>query len=405
MASTTYAYRVRDRQGKLVSGTLVGDSEQLVLGRLREMGYTPLAVSEKKTTGLKREFSLRPGHVKLKDLSVFSRQFATMVNSGLPILKALTILADQTESAALSKVVMEVRLDVERGNSLSAAMAKFPKAFNNLYVSMVRAGETGGVLDSVLLRLADNIEREVELRQRVKSAMTYPVVVLALVTLILMAMLLFVVPQFKDIYAQLGGTLPLPTKILLAISDAVRHYWYMVIGATIVLVFLFRRWKKTPAGRAAVDALKLRVPIFGNLFHKQALSRFASTLSVLLRSGVPILQSLDIVSETVSNVVISRAVKDVQESVKEGESMAGPLEKHAVFPPMVVQMLGVGEETGAVDTMLEKVAQFYDNEVKATVDALTSLIEPVMIAIIGGAVGMAVIALYLPMFNIINLIK
>ena len=248
MASTTYAYRVRDRQGKLVSGTLVGDSEQLVLGRLREMGYTPLAVSEKKSTGLKREFSLRPGHVKLKDLSVFSRQFATMVNSGLPILKALTILADQTESAALSKVVMEVRLDVERGNSLSAAMAKFPKAFNNLYVSMVRAGETGGVLDSVLLRLADNIEREVELRQRVKSAMTYPVVVLALVTLILMAMLLFVVPQFKDIYAQLGGTLPLPTKILLAISDAVRHYWYMVIGATIVMVFLFRRWKKTPAG-------------------------------------------------------------------------------------------------------------------------------------------------------------
>jgi type IV pilus assembly protein PilC len=294
---------------------------------------------------------------------------------------------------------------VERGSALSAAMSKHPKAFNNLYVSMVRAGETGGVLDSVLLRLADNIEREVELRQRVKSAMTYPVVVLMLVTMILVAMLLFVVPQFKDIYAQLGGTLPLPTKILLAVSDAVRHFWYIVIGSVVVFVVVFRRWKKTPAGRAVVDAFKLRVPVFGPLFHKQALSRFASTLSVLLRSGVPILQSLDIVSETVNNVVISRAVKDVEESVKEGESMAGPLEKHAVFPPMVVQMLGVGEETGAVDTMLEKVAQFYDNEVKATVDALTSLIEPVMIALIGGAVGAAVIALYMPMFNIINLIK
>jgi type IV pilus assembly protein PilC len=403
--ASTFTYRVRDRQGKLVSGTLTGDSEQLVLGRLREMGYTPLQLSEKKSSGLRREFSLRPGHVKLKDLSVFSRQFATMVNSGLPILKALNILSEQTESKELSKVVTEARLDVERGASLSAALSKHPKAFNNLYVSMIRAGETGGVLDSVLLRLADNIEREVELRQRVKSAMTYPVVVLLLVTMILTAMLLFVVPQFKDIYTQLGGTLPLPTKILLAISDAVRHFWYIVGAAAIVLTILFRRWKKTPAGRAVVDALKLRVPVFGQLFHKQALSRFASTLSVLLRSGVPILQSLDIVSETVNNVVISRAVKDVEESVKEGESMAGPLEKHAVFPPMVVQMLGVGEETGAVDTMLEKVAQFYDNEVKATVDALTSLIEPVMIAIIGGAVGAAVIALYLPMFNIINLIK
>jgi type IV pilus assembly protein PilC len=405
VASTTFAYRVRDRQGKVVSGTLVGDSEQLVLARLREMGYVPVQVTEQKSSALKREFSLRPGHVKLKDLAIFSRQFSTMVNSGLPILKALSILADQTESTALAKVVADVRLSVERGESLSASMAKHPKAFNNLYVSMVRSGETGGVLDSVLLRLADTIEGEVELRQRIKSAMTYPVVVLAMVTLILTAMLLFVVPQFKDIYAELGGTLPLPTRLLLGVSDAVRHYWYMFILASVAFVFALNRYKKTPMGRAQIDAFKLRVPVFGPLFHKTALSRFAGTLSVLLRSGVPILQSLDIVSETVNNQVIGRAVKDVQESVKEGESIARPLEKHAVFPPMVVQMLGVGEETGAVDTMLEKVAQFYDNEVKATVDALTSLIEPVMIAVIGGAVGAAVIALYLPMFNIINLIK
>ena len=265
--ASTFSYRVRDRAGKLVNGEIQADSETLVLNRLREMGYVPVQVTEKKQSTLSREFSFRPGHVKLKDLSVFSRQFATMVNSGLPILKALSILADQTESKELAKVVGEVRLEVERGASLSAAMAKFPKAFNNLYVAMIRAGETGGVLDSVLLRLADNIEREVELRRRVKSAMTYPVVVLGMVMLILIAMLLFIVPQFKSIYAQLNGTLPLPTKLLLAVSDAVRHYWWVWILLTIGFVIAFRRYKATPRGRAQIDAFKLRVPVFGGLFH------------------------------------------------------------------------------------------------------------------------------------------
>jgi len=404
LASTTYNYRVRDGQGKLVSGTLAGDSEALVLTRLREMGYVPIKV-EQKREGMGREITLRPGHVKRKDLAIFTRQFATMVNSGLPILRAMTILANQTESKALSKAVADVRVDVEQGSSLSAALAKHPKAFNNLYVAMVRSGETGGVLDAVLLRLADQIEREVELRQTIRSAMTYPVVVVIFVTLILMAMLLFIVPQFQNIYTQLGGTLPIPTRILLAVSNGVRHLWWLVILATIGAVFAFKRYKKTAKGRARIDALKLKVPIFGPLFHKVALSRFSSTLSVLLRSGVPILQSLDIVSETVNNDVLSKAVGDVQTSVKEGESIARPLGSHAVFPPMVVQMLAVGEETGAVDTMLEKVAQFYDSEVKASVDALTSIIEPVLIAIVGACVGMAVIALYLPMFNLINLIK
>jgi type IV pilus assembly protein PilC len=404
LASTTYNYRVRDRQGKVVTGTLDGDSEQLILARLREMGYTPVQVAQKRE-GMSREITLRPGHVKRKELAVFTRQFATMVNSGLPILRALAILADQTESKALAKVVTEVRTEIEQGSSLSAAMAKHPKAFNELYVAMVRSGETGGVLDAVLLRLADAIERDVALRQRIRSAMTYPVVVVIFVTLIMMAMLLFIVPQFKNIYAQLGGTLPIPTRILLGVSDAVRHYWYMVGLGIAGSVFAFRRYKKTERGRMRIDALKIKVPIFGPLFHKVALSRFASTLSVLLRSGVPILQSLDIVSETVNNRVISKAISDVQASVKEGESIARPLARHAVFPPMVVQMLAVGEETGGVDVMLEKVAQFYDNEVTAAVDALTSIIEPVLIAIVGACVGMAVIALYLPMFNLINLIK
>ena len=400
----TYEYKVRDKAGNLITGQLIGDNEGLVMRKLREMGYTPVEVN-RVGRGLSMEITLRPGRVKMKDLSVFSRQFATMVNSGLPILRALSILSEQTENSQLKKVLAQVRIDVEQGSSLSGAMSKHTRAFSDLYVAMVRAGEAGGVLDNVLVRLADNMEKDVELRRKIKSAMAYPAAVVSLVTLILTAMLLFVVPQFKSIYAQLGGQLPLPTRILLGVSDAVRTKWWLFLVVIIGIVFAFRRYKATPAGRATVDAFKLRIPIFGPLFHKTALARFSSTLGMLLRSGVPILQALDIVSETVGNRVISKAVADVQGSVREGESIAKPLSKHPVFPPMVVQMLAVGEETGAVDVMLDKVADFYNSEVSAAVDALTSLIEPLLIAIIGGAVGAAVISLYMPMFNIINLVK
>jgi type IV pilus assembly protein PilC len=398
----TYAYKVRDRGGNLISGTLVADNEALVLQRLREQGLTPLEVGKQ---GRGFNIELTKKKVKLKELSVFSRQFATMINSGLPILRALSILADQTSNGELARVLNECRLDIEQGSSLSAAIQKQPKVFSNLFVSMVKSGETGGSLDSVLLRLADMIENEVKLRGKIKSAMTYPIAVVALVSLIMSGMLLFVVPQFKSIYAQLGGSLPMPTRVLLALSEIFKKYWYIVIAAIFAGRFFFRRWKATPNGREAVDAFKLRVPVFGTLFHKTALARFAGTLSMLLRSGVPILQALDIVSETVNNRTIAKAVQDVQGSVREGESMAKPLAKHTVFPPMVVQMIAVGEETGQVDVMLEKVATFYNQEVEASVDALTSLIEPLLIAVIGGAVGAAVIALYMPMFNIIKLIQ
>jgi type IV pilus assembly protein PilC len=398
----TYAYKVRDRGGNLISGTLVADNEGLVLQRLREQGLTPLEVG-KQSRGLNIELTKKK--IKLKELSVFSRQFATMVNSGLPILRALSILADQTSNAELAKVLAACRVDIEQGSSLSAAMQKHPKVFNDLFVSMVKSGETGGSLDSVLLRLADMIENEVKLRGKIKSAMTYPIAVVALVSLILSGMLLFVVPQFKSIYAQLGGSLPLPTQVLLTMSEIFKKFWYIVIAGFFVGRFFFRRWKATPKGRESVDAFKLRVPVFGTLFHKTALARFAGTLSMLLRSGVPILQALDIVSDTVNNRTIAKAVEDVQSSVREGESMAKPLAKHKVFPPMVVQMIAVGEETGQVDVMLEKVSTFYNQEVEASVDALTSLIEPLLIAVIGGAVGAAVIALYMPMFNIIKLIQ
>jgi type IV pilus assembly protein PilC len=400
----TFDYKVRDKTGALVTGQLVGDNEAIVMTRLRQMGLTPIRVKQA-STGLKMEIHLRPGRIKLKQIAVFCRQFATMVNSGLPILRALSILTDQTESKELAKVLFAVRAAVENGSSLSAAMAEHPRAFNALFISMVKAGETGGVLDDVLLSLADQIEREVELRRQIKSAMTYPIVVVALVTLILAAMLLFVVPQFETIYTDLGGTLPLPTRILLGVSRAVRNYWYIVLLGAVVASFLFRRYKKTEAGRARVDAVKIRLPIFGPLFHKVALARFASTLGMLLRSGVPILQALDNVNDTVNNRVIGDAVDDVKTSVREGESIAKPLGRHEVFPPMVVQMMAVGEETGAVDTMLDKVAEFYNSEVTATVEAMTSLIEPLLIAVIGAAVGAAVIALYMPMFSVINLLK
>jgi type IV pilus assembly protein PilC len=404
--ATTFAYKVRDKEGKMVAGTLEADSQAVVATKLRSMGFAPVLIEEQKQGVGKIEIKLPwSGRVKAKDLAVFSRQFATMINSGLSLLRALNILAEQTENAKLAATIADVRTDVEQGTSLSAALTKHPKVFKRLYVAMIRAGEIGGVLDSVLLRLAENLEKEVALKQKIKSAMTYPTVVFCLVILILVGMLIFVVPTFKNLYKDLGGDLPLPTRVLIGLSDNAKKFWYIVAGLAIGGAVGIKRWVGTDAGRGKWDALKLKAPIFGVLVHKSALSRFSRTLSVLMRSGVPILQSLDIVKETVSNSVMSHAVSDVSASVKEGESIARPLERHEVFPPMVVQMISVGEETGALDTMLGKVADFYDQEVEATVDALTSLIEPVLIAVMGVVVGGMVVALYMPMFNIIKLIQ
>ena len=401
----TYTYRVRDQRGELLTGELEADGESLVVAKLREMGYVPLEVKVKRGGGLKREIKLFPGKVKLKDLTIFSRQFATMINSGLPMLRCLSILEQQTESTELAKVLHEIRQDVEKGSSLSNAMAKHPKAFNKLYVAMIRSGETGGALDAVLLRVSDTLEREVSLRRKVKSAMSYPTVVLVMVLLILTAMLVFVVPTFERLYADFGGELPLPTKMLIGMSKLVTKFAPFVLLAIVGAFFGFRRWVKTEKGRRTFDRFKLRLPIFGKLFQKAALARFSRTLGVLSSSGVPILQALDIVADTVNNSVISDAILEVQQSVKQGESLSKPLANYDVFPPMVVQMMTVGEETGALDTMLDKIATFYDAEVEATVDALTAIIEPLMIVVVGGTVGGIVISLYLPLFKVFELIK
>jgi type IV pilus assembly protein PilC len=403
---TTYAYKVRDRAGKIVQGTVEAESETAVVGRLRQMGLAPLLIEAHKESLGKKELHLPwAGGVKPKDIAVMSRQFATMINSGLSLLRALNILAEQTDNSRLREVLASVRSDVEKGQSLSQALAKHPKVFSRLYVAMIKAGETGGVLDKTLLRMADTMEKEVALRHKIKSAMTYPVVVFGLVIIIVAAMLLFVVPMFKTLYKSLGGILPFPTRMLIFFSDLIKHFWFLWFPAIGGGIFAFKRWIKTEQGRAKWDAIKLKLPVFGVLVHKTALSRYSRTLAALFRSGVPILQGLDIVKETVNNAVMADAVTKVQASVKEGASIAKPLEEHAVFPPMVVQMMMVGEETGALDTMLEKIADFYDQEVDATVEALTSLIEPLLIAVMGVVVGGMVVALYMPMFNIINLIK
>jgi type IV pilus assembly protein PilC len=403
----TFQYKVKDKAGKLVEGSLEAENAQLVVSKLRSMGYVPIEIQQQGGVNVHKDLKL-PGlsdRIKLKEVAVFSRQVATMINSGLSLLRSLYILAEQTESKALAEVVSQVRMDVEKGSSLSAALAKHPKAFNRLYVSMVRAGEIGGALDSVLLRLAETIEKQVELRRKVKSAMTYPVVVAALVLVIVTAMLLFVIPMFENIYKELGGSLPAPTQFLINISKVIRKFWWAIFIVEIGAAIWFKRWINSEEGRKKWDAIKLKVPVFGKLVRKTALARFSRTLSALVRSGVPILESLDIVAETSGNHVVAEAVWDTQAAVKRGEPLSKKLEDHDVFPPMVVQMMAVGEETGALDEMLDKIADFYDQEVEATVDALTSLIEPILIVVMGVCVGGMIISLYLPMFNVIKLIK
>ncbi|MDP9219010.1 MAG: type II secretion system F family protein [Actinomycetota bacterium] len=406
MAMTKFEYAVRDKSGKLVKGTLDAENQSQVVAKLRTMGFAPVSVSET-SSGMNKELKI-PGFgnkVKLKDLAIMSRQFATMISSGLSLLRALTILSEQTENKELARVLGLVRSDVEAGQSLSSALAKFPKVFPPLMVNMCRAGEVGGFLDGVLLQIAANYEAEVKLRGKIKAAMTYPTVVFCIAIIAVVGMLLFIVPVFAKMFKELGGKLPLPTQILVEISAVVRYGFPIIIVGIIVGVIVWGRVKHKESVRSVVDPLKLKMPVFGNLFQKVALSRFSRNLGTMLRSGVPILQSLDIVSATTANIVLERALKDVQESVRRGESLAGPLANHWVFPPMVVQMLAVGEDTGAMDTMLEKIAEFYDQEVEATTEALTSLIEPLMIAVLGGIIGSMIIALYMPIFKVFDLIK
>jgi type IV pilus assembly protein PilC len=402
---SNYAYRVRDRAGRLVEGSLEAQSEHLVIAKLREMGYIPLSVTAKAPSKLTMEFRIGGDRVALKDVAVFSRQLATMISSGLSILRALAILVEQTESKALAKVIGEMKLDIERGLSLSQAVARHPKVFPEIYLAMVRAGESGGTLDEVMARLATTLEKQLELRGKIKSAMTYPIAVAGIVVLIVAAMLLFVVPMFESMYADLGGTLPLPTRVLIEASRFLTRAWWMLAALGVGAFIAGRRWIATPQGRLTFDRFKLRLPIFGVLMRKTSVARFARTLASLVRSGVPIMESLEIVGGTSGNAVLAEAVEGARERVRLGESVSESLMGADVFPPMVVQMIAVGEETGTIDNMLDKVADFYDSEVEATVNALTSLIEPMLMVFMGVTVGGMVVSLYMPMFKVISLVK
>jgi type IV pilus assembly protein PilC len=363
----TYAYTVQTARGKVKKGKINAPTAEAASRDLRQKGLAPLTLDEATKSAFEKDIRI-PGltdRIKMTDIAIFSRQFATMIDAGLSLLRALAILSEQTESRPLKEIILGVKADIEQGESLSNALGHHPKAFNRLYVAMVKAGEAGGMLDEALLKLADTIEANVELKQRIKAAMMYPVAVMGLVVLIVTAMLIFIVPMFEDLYADLGGDLPAPTRMLLGLSTLFTTYWWAVLIGSVAATFAFKAWKKTEAGRVMWDKIKLRLPIVGNLVHKTAVARFSHTLAALTRTGVPILQAMEIVADTAGNAVFEEAIFAARTSVSEGESISKPLMERDVFPPMVVQMVAVGEETGALDTMLEKIGIFYDNEVKA----------------------------------------
>ncbi len=402
----TYTYTARLERGAPVTGTVAGDSKAAAAAELRRKGLTVLALDEKKGLGDLNELLEGLTKVKLHDKVVFSRQFATMINAGLALLRALFILEEQTQNPRFRKIITAVRQDVEAGMPLSDAIEKHPAAFDRLYVSMVRAGEIGGVLDQTLERLATQLEKDDSLRRSVKSAMTYPILIGVFALLVLFGLIVFVIPIFAGMYNDLGGQLPLLTRIMVGASDFMRSFWFIVVPAFFLFIYGLRRLRRTPQGTAAWDRAKLRLPMkLGPIIQKIAVARFSRTLATLVSSGVPILQAIEITGKTSGNTVIESAMNEVREQIKGGESIARPLEKVPVFPPMVTQMIAIGEETGALDTMLHKVADFYEDEVDAAIKSLTSILEPIMMIFIGGIVGLVVVSMYLPIFNLFQLVQ
>lgn len=405
-ATLTFAYTGRDSSGKVVKGRVDAAGESSVVSRLRTMGIAPISIQQVSGgTGLQRELTfggLFDKKVTIKDLAVMSRQLATMIGAGLPLLKALTILADQSENPKLSSTLDEVRAGVEQGGTFSDSLAKHPRIFPPIFVNLVRAGEVGGFLETSLESIAKNYEKEVELKATIKSALTYPVVVLIMALLAVVGMILFIVPVFDDLFADLGGTLPLPTQILVTISQNMLWLGPLVIVLVIVGTVWWRANRNTPKFRSIFEPALLKMPVFGELFKKIAIARFTRNFGTMIGAGVPILQALAIVGSTSGNWQIEQAVQSVQDSVRQGRSIAAPLATQPIFPAMVTQMIAVGEDSGALETMLEKISDFYDSEVQSTTEALTSLIEPLMIAFLGVILGGMIVALYLPIFDIFN---
>jgi type IV pilus assembly protein PilC len=402
-ATKTFEYEIVDQGGKRAKGTIEAASDSAAAQLLRQQGGVPLAITELQGGVLRKDLSIPglTGRTTLKDLAVFSRQFATLTASGMSLLRSLAVLEDQAAKPGLKKAVGEVRADVASGVSLSAAMGKHDRVFPTLMVAMIRAGETGGFLDDALERIATNFEKDAALRAKIKSALTYPVIVLFFSALMIVGVLIFIVPIFEKMFASLGGNLPLPTQIIVNASHTLLWSGPLTVAVLVTATVLTKQaLRRSPGLRLRFDKIKLRVPVFGPLFTKIAISRFSRNLGTLLGVGVPVLQALDVVGATTGNAVISEAMKDLQDSVRNGQPMSAPLVKHTVFPRMVTQMVEVGEESGQISQMLDKIADFYDREVDSAAESLTASIEPIMVVFMGAIVGSMVVCLYLPMFTI-----
>jgi len=401
--ATTYVWKGRSPNGEILAGEYVTESKDDLVNYLRKRKIIITSVREKsKQMNITLPWSNR---VSVKDLGVFTRQFATMINAGLPMVQCLDILSQQSEKEFLKRSISTVMSDVEGGSTLGEAMQKHPKVFSQLYVNMVEAGEAGGILDLILNRLATYLEKADALQRKVKSALTYPTVVGIVAVGATVFMLMFIIPTFAKMFTDFGGTLPLPTAIVMGMSDFLRSYWYLIAMAIAGIVVGIQRYYKTEGGRLNIDRLLLRLPALGPVVRKGSVARFTRTLGTLISSGVPILNGLEITARTAGNKVIEDAVLATRESISQGNTIADPLKQAGVFPPMVTQMISVGEQTGALDEMLEKIATFYDDEVDTAVDTMTSIIEPVMIVVMGIIVGGMLIAMYLPMFKLVGVIS
>jgi type IV pilus assembly protein PilC len=404
----TFSYKALDTRGAAASGQIDADNKAAVAAGLRNKGLTVVDIDEVKTGLAQTDIFASLQRIKAKDLTIFSRQFATMINSGLAMLRALSVLEEQTENKKFAKVLGMVRADVEAGTSLSDSLEKHPKVFSPLYVNMVRAGEIGGILDGVLNRLATQLEKDDNIRRAVKSAMTYPLMIASFALIVMTGMVLFLIPVFAGMYQELGNAkLPLLTRMMVTASDTMRSWkGAIVVVVIIALIVIIRKVKRTEKGTEVWDRFKLHVPMgIGEVIRKIAVARFSRTLGTLVSSGVPILQAIEITGKSAGNAVIEHAMAAVQVSVKEGQTISAPLKDARVFPDMVVQMIAVGEETGALDSMLQKVADFYEDEVNAAVKSLTSILEPIMMLGVGAIVGVVVIGMYLPIFNMMNIVK
>ncbi len=403
----TFDYKARDASGKLISGKLDAPNRGIVADKLRAMNYFVVSVAEEKQrpSELEGDIFEKFARVKPRDLVIFNNQLATMIGSGLTLVTSLNVLSQQVENKKLQQVIVKVRDDVENGTSLSAALEKHPKVFSTLFVNMINAGETGGALEEILRRLALFSEQSEEIRTNVQTAMTYPVLIVIVTVSVVLFLVMGVFPKFEVLFNSMHVDLPLPTKVLLIMSHWLRSRWYILLAVLVGLGIFINRYWKTTVGRYNIELLILKIPVFGSIIKKAGISRFARTLGTLINSGVPILQSLRIVETTVGNAAMAKIVSNVAENVNRGESMATPLRDNTIFPPMVGHMVSVGEESGTLDTILGKIADFYDSEVNSTVKRLSSIIEPLLLIFIGGVVGVIALSLFLPMFNLVKVIR